>query len=364
MPQIRSERSGSLLLSLPDELILLIGEELSSRSLNALIRASKRLYFALSASIYTVTLQRCDTSFIHEAVKFCARNGNLVAIKNFLAYYSPQENLTKYNWLPALEEAAKHGHDHVLRFILDLDPSYKPHSLERLMKEAATGNHVKAVETLIDAGFDVSSHRELFYCPLSQAAMAYQGDPATVRLLCDRGAYKFASDEDEEIVLHKLARIGSFDMTKFFLDLGYPVDPQNADGSTPLFLAIDAQHYSVTLLLLLRGASVSIRDGAGLNVLHRASLQRGASAASIVQLLLHHGADPNERSGTNKTPLYLATRRRGGDRDVIKALLAGGADCCAIVDENDKTTPLQNVMRQSDAGSPSHDCVGYTSWSF
>ncbi|KAL2833213.1 ankyrin repeat-containing domain protein [Aspergillus pseudoustus] len=350
MPQIcykkvDFEKNESLLLSLPDELILLIGEELSCRSLGALIRASRRLYFTLRASIYTVALRGHDPRFnVQDALKFSARTGNLSTIKNFLACIDPKDNLIRLDWLPILIGAAKHGHDHVLRFSLDLYTDHVAQYLGRLMWEAATGSHVKTVEALIDAGLDISEPRDLFYCPLSQAAMAYQGDPRTVQLLSDRGAYKFASDEDEEIALHGLARIGCFDMIQFFLDLGSPIDAQNIDGNTPLLMAIEAQHHSAVLLLLSRGASVTIRDGAGFNALHKASSQRATSAASIVQLLLDHGADPNERSGTNKTPLHLATRDHGGDRDIIKVLLAAGADCCAIVDENDRTTPLQNVM--------------------
>ncbi|KAL2868676.1 ankyrin repeat-containing domain protein [Aspergillus lucknowensis] len=35
---------------------------------------------------------------------------------------------------------------------------------------------------------------------------------------------------------------------------------------------------------------------------------------------------------------------RGGDQNIIKMLLAAGADCRAIISERDKITPLQNVM--------------------
>ncbi|KAL3468446.1 ankyrin repeat-containing domain protein [Aspergillus heterothallicus] len=357
MPQIcpegiSPERSESLLESLPDELILLVGEELSCRSLNALVQAAKRFYFTLRETIYTLALRGRDQTFnLQDALKFSAQTGNLAAIKHFLAHFGRQNNPIKYSWLPVLYEAAKKGHSNVLRFILDLETGCEPRFLGRLMWEAASGNHVRTVEALVDAGFDITEPRDLFYCPLSQAAMAYQGDPATVQFLCDRGAYTFASDENEEVALHKLAKIGCFEMIQFFLDLGSSIDAQNIDGNTPLFMAIEAQHHSAVLLLLSRGASVTIRDGGGFNALHIASLQRAASAASIVQLLLDHGADPNERSGTNKTPLHFATKDKGGDRDVIKALLAAGADCRATVDEHDKTTPLQNVMS---TGYPQH----------
>ncbi|KAJ0412955.1 ankyrin repeat-containing domain protein [Aspergillus carlsbadensis] len=349
-----SESSKSLL-SLPDELLLCIGEELSPRSLIALVQASKRLYFTLRASIYAAALREHGHTFnLANTFKSCARTGNLTAIKNlknFLESSNLQHYSVKYGWFPIAQEAASHGHGHVLRFLLDLDVSCGPWEMGTLMSEAIANHHVRVVEALIDAGFDLSSPRDLFYCPLTQAAMAYDGDPATVQLLCDRGAYRYATSDDGEIVLHRLARHGFFDMIQFFLDLGLPVDAQDTDGRTPLFLAIEGQHHSSVALLLSRGASVSIRDRPGFNLLHWACLQQATSAASIIRLLLDHGADPNERSGTNETPLHLATRGRGGDHDSIKVLLAAGADCRAVVDENDKTTPLQNVMTW---GYPQH----------
>jgi hypothetical protein len=102
--------------------------------------------------------------------KSSTRTSNLTAIKN-LKYYLESSNmqyyLVKYGWFLIMQEAASHGHDDVLRFLLDLDVSRGPWAMGSLMSEAIANCYVRVVEALINAGFDVSSPRDLFYCPLT-----------------------------------------------------------------------------------------------------------------------------------------------------------------------------------------------------
>ncbi|KAL4881145.1 ankyrin repeat-containing domain protein [Aspergillus karnatakaensis] len=335
---------NSRLLSLPDELILIIGEELALPSLNALILSSKRFYFTLNASLYTLMLERSQPHKAYRAVSFAAQVGNLAALKKIFTYVAPEEYWLESNWFYPFLQATRGGHHHVLRYFFEIGAPWRTRDLDQMMLIAAKNNHVKVVEAFLDGGLDITDPGDLKYCPLVTAALGYQGDLATVKLLCGRGARIDMKSEADDTVLHELAKIGSFDMLQFFLDLGSPVDAQNIEGDTPLFNAVRHQHHSAVLLLLSRGANVSILNSGGNTALHIAVLSRAASAATIVQLLLDHGADVNARSGTDKTPLHLSTRGDGGDQGIVKVLLAAGADCRAIVDKHDGTTPLLNAM--------------------
>ncbi|KAL4921029.1 ankyrin repeat-containing domain protein [Aspergillus aurantiobrunneus] len=333
------------LLSLPDELILLVGHELSLHSLNALVQTSKRFYFALTSRLYKLMLvENYPHSNSTNAMIIAASTGNLATFKKLLTFVTPQDDWFKSHSFQAFRAATRNGHDHIVRFLLKAGVRCRPEDMKMLMVRAAGRNHVKTVEVLIDAGADISSSpRTLDECPVTTAARSYEGDPAMVKLLCDRGANKDPKD-DWQSVLHVLARIGGFDMLKFFLDMGSSVDAPNATGNTPLFFAIQREHHSAVLLLLSRGASVSVRNDAGNTPLLVAAMNRGTSAAAIVQLLLDYGADVNARSRSNRTPLHLATTGSGGDEKIVKILLQAGADCRAMVDENDRATPLLNAM--------------------
>ncbi|KAL5343339.1 ankyrin repeat-containing domain protein [Aspergillus crustosus] len=334
------------LLSCPDELILLIGDELSVHSLNALILSSKRFYFALTSSLYNSMLDQNQRASwrVLETMIYASHTGNLATLKKVLKYVTSEDYRIRSNWFRLLLHATLSGHHHVVRYFLDIGVPCHLSMLERLMKSAAQNNLPNLVEVYLDAGVDISSQSDLNDCSLVAAAMGYQGDPTTVKLLCDRGARIDVRNEAGDTVLHELAKNGSFDMLQFFLHLGSPVDAQNVEGDTPLFNAVRYQQYSAVLLLLSRGANVSVMNASGQTPLHIAVLSRATSSAAIVQLLLDHGANVNARSGTNKTPLHLATKGDGGDQSIVKILLAAGADCCAVVDEHDRTTPLLNAM--------------------
>ncbi|KAL2819345.1 hypothetical protein BDW59DRAFT_165079 [Aspergillus cavernicola] len=95
IPQ-RCPKGTDLLSSLPDELILLIGEELSVHSLNALIQASKRFYFVLSSYMYNLVLGGDPNTFnATKTATFAARTGNLATISKVLTYATPQDDHIK-----------------------------------------------------------------------------------------------------------------------------------------------------------------------------------------------------------------------------------------------------------------------------
>jgi ankyrin repeat protein len=115
-------------------------------------------------------------------------------------------------------------------------------------------------------------------------------------------------------------------------------------GLTPLIFAAREGDLESTRLLLDAGADVNQTSEYGWTALLTATNNRNYKLASY---LLERGADPNIANKGGWTPLYLATDNRnieGGDYpvpkadmdhlDLIKLLLAKGADVNARVEEN------------------------------
>ena len=124
-------------------------------------------------------------------------------------------------------------------------------------------------------------------------------------------------------------------------------DARKADGLTALMVAAAGGHADFSILLMERGAMPGLVDRNGYTALHYAALH--PKRAELVAALLDRGANPNARttrdtranttSGVSvkgATPLFLAAAR--GHADIVRALLAGGADASLATDAG--TAPL------------------------
>src|SRR5436190_169561 len=159
------------------------------------------------------------------------------------------------------------------------------------------------------------------------------------------------------------SRDGCYDCVEALIGAGADVNVPTPEGVTPLMVALDNDHNDVANLLLDRGANPHVSDWWGRTALYIAVDRkesaggggrgaRGAAASSrdstvssmdIVNRLLAADVDVNaemnmhrpsrggnsgrfgeEQKNTGCTPLYLSTE--AGDMEVIRALLARGAD--------------------------------------
>jgi ankyrin repeat protein len=289
-----------------------------------------------------------------------------------------------------IAEAADLADGRMLKMLLDAgaDPEgANPDGQTALMLAIKTGEP-SAVELLIKAGANVNTIEKFHkQTPLMWAAAAPKNAGAMVKLLLAKGAdvkpRALYTDWPSQITsepraqyrpvggltaLLYAARDGCYDCVEALLSAGADVNMPTPEGVTPLLLALDNDHNDVAKLLLDRGANPQLWDwwgrtplyividrketiGAGtrgggrgrsVDAAGRGS-RSSVSSMDIINALLAAGVDLNpelnmhrpSRGGnsgrfidpllnTGCTPLFRATM--GGDSEVVRALLAKGAN--------------------------------------
>ena len=238
-----------------------------------------------------------------------------------------------------------------------------------LMLTAYTGNPA-AVTVLLERGADVNARQFRGQSAVMWAAA--EGHSEVVKLLIDRGAdlsfSSAASTKPERrpaggmTALLFASRQGKVDAARALLDGGADVNQTGADNTSPLLIAIVNGHYDVASLLIERGANPSIADSNGRSPLYTVIDLRNvqwsqgpapnlpqAQHMAMIEQLLDAGADLGVKV-TGKighrgsfdmrwtdlkggTPFLRAAWN--GDIEVMRLLLARGADPTVVTDKNE-----------------------------
>lgn len=135
-------------------------------------------------------------------------------------------------------------------------------------------------------------------------------------------------------MLRECARHGFTELGAIYQEMGANVNETNdAEGLTPLALALNNQHWETAASLIKQGASLNqdTRAGCG-SVLHRAT---ACGRSDIIKFLLSHGANPNKTTLTTETALHWAVLL---DRsDAVRDLIDGGSDINRAVELTGET---------------------------
>jgi ankyrin repeat protein len=126
--------------------------------------------------------------------------------------------------------------------------------------------------------------------------------------------------------LHRAARRGDVDVLRRHARTGQ-LDPLDAQGDTPLVLAIRHRNEQAADLLVAAGADPNhLADG--WSVLAEAAYQDSVldRSTTFVDPLLTAGADPNP---AGYPPLLCAVNQEGSSAGVLRRLVAAGADVAA-----------------------------------
>jgi ankyrin repeat protein len=223
---------------------------------------------------------------------------------------------------------------------------------------AAAASHPDIVELLIRSGADVHARSTRGFTPLLFAARA--GDLASARALVAGGA---DVNEAEPVIPLPPGADANETLPTGNSALLLASASMNATSGFEYALTVKpGGHEAVALFLLEKGADLTKADTIGATPLH-AAVQTNKLA--LVKALLAHGADPNARltkappplrgdfqaynQYVGATPLWYAANARYPDVDILRALIAAGADTRVVV--QDGTTALMAAvgMAQNDA---------------
>lgn len=179
------------------------------------------------------------------------------------------------------------------------------------------------IARLLDARANVHALRSDGASPLAVCARYGPAD-AVARMLA-LGAAPDKADSRRQTPLMWAASSGRTDAITLLLKAGADANRVSKGGFTPLFFAIKSGVVSATQALLDAGADSRYRGPENSSAAQLALYQKNYGAAA---LLVSRDADLTERDRTGEQLLHGAAG--GGDTDLIRLLLAKGADPNAL----------------------------------
>ncbi len=178
------------------------------------------------------------------------------------------------------------------------------------------------VRLLVSRGAAVKIKQVEGRSPVYQAALLGNGY-AVLRLLLENGGDPNVATLNGLTPLSGAALRGDVAAMRLLIDKGAQIDVKNGAGATALMAAATNGSPDAVRLLLEKGADANVRSKLGESPLGNAA---GAGSAETVKILLDRGADVNSRNIRGYSPLMLAAGSDAMNADIVKLLIAKGAD--------------------------------------
>uniref|UniRef100_A0A8C2ZAY0 Uncharacterized protein n=1 Tax=Cyclopterus lumpus TaxID=8103 RepID=A0A8C2ZAY0_CYCLU len=171
---------------------------------------------------------------------------------------------------------------------------------------AAYHGHCGALEVLLSSLLEVDVCSPEGRTPLSLACS--KGHQECVSMLLHHGSSPMTSDyTQKKTAIHAAAMNGHPECLRLLMstnDQHINVDVQDANGQTPLMLAVLNGHTECVYSLLSQGASVDNQDRWGRTALHRGAV---TGQEESVEALLQRGASVCVRDILGRSPVHLAS---------------------------------------------------------
>jgi ankyrin repeat protein len=285
--------------------------------------------------------------------------------------------LNRYGITP-LAEAAANGSGALVEKLLQAGADVNTHVTaagETVLMRAARVGNIEAVKALLDHGADPNV-KENFRGQTALMWAAAEGHADVIQALLAKGAEPNVRSYDRDTKLPNMeagtpnapiyrggltaltfaARQGQIEAAEALIDGHADINAKDADGNSPLVLAILNNHYDLAQMLLGRGADVNVAANNGRTALYTAVEMHDAdwsprpshrvtdqhTSMDIIRALLDRGANVNaqlksqaaiEKAAQDMGDKTLAAgatafmlAARSADVEVMKMLLAKGAD--------------------------------------
>lgn len=133
--------------------------------------------------------------------------------------------------------------------------------------------------------------------------------------------YINTTDANGMTPLHIAVEYGCKDMVNLLLEKGADVNAKDDLGCAPLHYA--AKHFSQEIgeILISKGAYVNVVDGTGMTPLHYAAYY---NRRFVGALLISKGADINKKDYSGCTPLHRAVKKNSAN--IVELLIINGAN--------------------------------------
>jgi ankyrin repeat protein len=252
-------------------------------------------------------------------------------------------NVHGWNGVTALHRAAKHGDLNIAKELLRRGAEVDPICTEGWgfrtpLHVAAEQNSCKVLELLINNGANIERPGPDGYNALLLTCS--NGFPACLELLLKAGARTDARNDKKETCFHLAADNGCSAILETLFEKCLDHDLVNsgdAEGDTPLHIAVWKGKKSEARLLLENGAIVDKANSSGNSVLHAAIMEGETELGEL--LLDKYKADVRLKGWSGYTALHYAAE--SGRQDFIPLLLRAGADPNALDEELE--TPLHTA---------------------
>ena len=205
--------------------------------------------------------------------------------------------------------------------------------LHTLAADSAKRERVMAVTHLLAANIDIEKRNSSAHSPLM---LAVKTDKISIAaMLLEAGASPDTRSSKGTPLLHKLVscKREKLSLLKIFINSGADINAADTSGQTALHRAL-RNHLFVNCLeplefLLQARAKVNIHDNSGTAPLHNLASWEQKDSAAALALITKHGGDIDIKDSQGLTTLLRAARF-GGRAEVLRTLLAAGADPGAI----------------------------------